>query len=68
MRPVRNTLLKMGIPVEGSKGEAEAGQEEINIKYADAMSTADHHIFINLYGKMEPMLFLMQIKILENLN
>jgi len=43
MRPVRNTLLKMGIPVEGSKGEAEAGQEEINIKYADAMSTADHH-------------------------
>lgn len=43
MRPVRNTLLAMGIPVEGSKGEAEAGQEEVNIKYADAMSTADHH-------------------------
>ena len=33
----------MGIPVEGSKGEAEAGQEELNIKYADAMATADHH-------------------------
>ena len=29
--------------VEGSKGEAEAGQEELNIKYSDALSTADHH-------------------------
>ena len=33
----------MGMPVEGSKGEAEAGQEEVNIKYANAMLTADHH-------------------------
>ena len=32
----------MGIPVEGTKGEAEAGQEELNIKYADVLS-ADHH-------------------------
>jgi glutamine synthetase len=43
MRPIRNHLYAAGIPVEGSKGEAEAGQEELNIKYADAMSTADHH-------------------------
>lgn len=43
MRPIRNHLRNMGIPVEGSKGEAEAGQEELNIKYADALSTADHH-------------------------
>jgi glutamine synthetase len=43
MRPIRNNLRAMGIPVEGSKGEAEAGQEELNIKYADALSTADHH-------------------------
>ena len=43
MRPVRNHLRAMGIPVEGTKGEAEAGQEELNIKYADALATADHH-------------------------
>ena len=43
MRPIRNHLRSMGIPVEGSKGEAEAGQEELNIRYADALATADHH-------------------------
>ena len=43
MRPIRNHLRAMGIPVEGSKGEAEAGQEELNIKYADALACADHH-------------------------
>ncbi len=43
MRPIRNHLRTMGVPVEGTKGEAEAGQEELNIRYADAMATADHH-------------------------
>ncbi|PLW75750.1 glutamine synthetase [Cohaesibacter celericrescens] len=43
MRPIRNHLREMGIPIEGSKGEAEAGQEELNIKYSDALATADHH-------------------------
>lgn len=43
MRPIRNHLRKMGIPIDGSKGEAEAGQEELNVKYADALATADHH-------------------------
>ncbi len=43
MRPLRNHLYAMGIPVEGSKGEAEAGQEELNIKYAEALDCADHH-------------------------
>lgn len=43
MRPIRNHLRAMGIPVEGTKGEAEAGQEELNIKYAEALDTADHH-------------------------
>lgn len=43
MRPIRNLLREMGIPVEGSKGEAEAGQEELNVKYAEALATADHH-------------------------
>ncbi len=43
MRPIRNHLYAAGIPVEGSKGEAEAGQEELNIKYAGALDTADNH-------------------------
>ena len=43
MRPLRNALYAAGIPVENSKGEAEAGQEELNIKYADALACADHH-------------------------
>ncbi len=43
MRPIRNLLWAAGIPVENSKGEAETGQEELNIKYAEALNTADHH-------------------------
>lgn len=43
MRPVRNHLFAAGIPVENSKGEAEAGQEELNIRYAPALECADHH-------------------------
>ncbi|MGB0900906.1 glutamine synthetase family protein [Halocynthiibacter sp.] len=43
MRPIRNHLYAAGIPIEGSKGEAEAGQEELNIKYAAAMDCADNH-------------------------
>ena len=43
MRPLRNGLYAMGIPVEGTKGEAEVGQEELNIKYAPALDCADHH-------------------------
>ena len=43
MRPLRNHLHTAGIPIENSKGEAEAGQEELNIRYADALACADHH-------------------------
>ncbi|MGC3873220.1 glutamine synthetase family protein [Halomonas sp. GXIMD04776] len=43
MRPLRNHLYAAGIPVEGTKGEAEAGQEELNIRYAPALDTADYH-------------------------
>ena len=43
MRPLRNYLWSAGIPVENSKGEAETGQEELNIKYDDALNTAEHH-------------------------
>ena len=43
MRPLRNHLWNAGVPVENSKGEAETGQEELNIRYASAMLAADHH-------------------------
>ena len=43
MRPIRNHLWNAGLPVENSKGEAETGQEELNIKYAAALDTADYH-------------------------
>jgi len=43
MRPIRNLLFEAGVPVENSKGEAETGQEELNIRYADALLCADHH-------------------------
>ncbi|MEP5760678.1 MAG: glutamine synthetase family protein [Litoreibacter sp.] len=43
MRPLRNHLFAAGIPIENSKGEAEAGQEELNIRYAEALACADHH-------------------------
>ncbi|MDJ1008385.1 MAG: glutamine synthetase family protein [Paracoccaceae bacterium] len=44
LRTVRNALFASGVPVENTKGEAETGQEELNIRYADAMACADHHV------------------------
>ncbi|NMG41593.1 glutamine synthetase [Chelativorans sp. ZYF759] len=44
MRALRNGLYGAGIPVENTKGEAEAGQAEINIRYAAALETADGHV------------------------
>ncbi len=46
MRAIRNGLYGAGIPVENSKGEAEAGQEEINVRYSDALDTADNHTIV----------------------
>jgi glutamine synthetase len=46
MRAIRNGLYDAGIPVENSKGEADAGQEEINYHYSDALDTADNHIIV----------------------
>ncbi len=43
MRPIRNHLFAAGLPIENSKGEAETGQEELNIRYAAALDCADHH-------------------------
>lgn len=46
MRAIRNGLYGASIPVECSKGEAEAGQEEVNAKYSDALDTCDMHAII----------------------
>jgi glutamine synthetase len=46
MRAIRTGLQGAGIPVENSKGEASAGQEEINVRYADALAMADRHAII----------------------
>ncbi len=46
MRAIRNGLQGAGIPVENSKGEADAGQEEINVHYSDALDMADNHVII----------------------
>ena len=43
LRPIRNHLFAAGLPIENSKGEAEAGQEELNIRYAPALDCADYH-------------------------
>lgn len=44
MRPIRNLLVEAGVPIENTKGEAETGQEELNIRYADGLLCADHHV------------------------
>ncbi len=46
MRAVRRQLQASGIPVENSKGEWGPGQEEINVRYADALTMADRHVVL----------------------
>jgi glutamine synthetase len=43
LRAVRNGMAGAGIPVESSKGEAWPGQQEVNFRYADALTMADNH-------------------------
>jgi len=43
IRQVRNGMNGAGVPVEFSKGEAEWGQHEINLRYADALEMADRN-------------------------
>jgi glutamine synthetase len=40
---IRRGMQGAGIPVEFSKGEAWAGQHELNARYADAVTSADRH-------------------------
>ncbi|HEX3334237.1 MAG TPA: glutamine synthetase, partial [Acidimicrobiales bacterium] len=44
LRRVRNEMLAADIPVEFSKGEAGRGQHEVNVRYDEAMVTADRHL------------------------
>jgi glutamine synthetase len=44
MRQIRNGMQAAGIRVETSKGEAWPGQQEINFRYADAVTMADNHV------------------------
>jgi glutamine synthetase len=44
MQAIRTGLQAAGIPVENSKGEWGPGQEEINVRYADALTMADRHV------------------------
>src|SRR5262249_24178962 len=46
MRAIRLGLQGAGIPVENSKGEWGPGQEEINVRYADALDMADNHVIL----------------------
>jgi glutamine synthetase len=43
IRAVRNGMQGAGLRVESSKGEAWPGQQEINFRFADAVTMADHH-------------------------
>jgi len=51
MRALRNGLYGAGIAVENTKGEADAGQAEVNVRYADALTTADTHAIIKTATK-----------------
>ena len=51
MRALRNGLYGAGIAVENTKGEADGGQAEVNVRYADALTTADQHTIIKTATK-----------------
>jgi glutamine synthetase len=43
IRAIRNGMDAAGIEIEFSKGEWSPGQEEINLRYTDALAMADRH-------------------------
>lgn len=46
MRKIRKGLQGAGIKVENTKGEAAAGQVEVNVRYSDPINMADSHCLI----------------------
>ena len=51
MRALRNGLYGAGIAVENTKGEADSGQAEVNVRYSDALDAADTHAIIKTATK-----------------
>lgn len=43
IQQLRRGMRGAGVPVEFSKGEAWPGQHELNVRYADAITSADRH-------------------------
>ncbi|MDG2335647.1 MAG: glutamine synthetase family protein [Myxococcota bacterium] len=48
---IRRLVDASGVPVEFSKGEASAGQHEINLRYAQGVEMADRHVIYKLAAK-----------------
>lgn len=46
MRKIRNGLQGAGINVENTKGEASAGQAEVNVCYCEGLEMADNHVLV----------------------
>jgi glutamine synthetase len=46
MRAIRNGLEAAAVPVQESKGEWGPGQEELNVRYAEALEMADRHVIL----------------------
>jgi glutamine synthetase len=44
LRQIRNGMQGAGMKVESSKGEAWPGQQEVNFRFADALTMADNHV------------------------
>jgi glutamine synthetase len=44
LRAIRNGMHAAGMRVETSKGEAWPGQQEVNFRFADAVTMADNHV------------------------
>lgn len=51
IRRIRNQMSAAGLVVEGSKGECNLGQHEINFRYQDALRTADEHAIFKTGAK-----------------
>ena len=44
LRAIRNGMQSAGMTVESAKGECNLGQHEIAFRYAEALTTCDHHV------------------------
>jgi glutamine synthetase len=49
--PIRDNLIAMGIPIEQSNPEYAAGQAEVNVRYAEALESADNVVLFRTFVK-----------------